>query len=94
MTFGARDVFVFAREHELRALMRKFCSRFPAGEIMATLTSRAELSAMLVRMTGKTFWRQAEKSFGYSHVGVVRKFFLNIFLLMTISTRGLGMFAF
>jgi hypothetical protein len=94
VAFVARDTFVLAREHELRAIMRKFCSRFPAGEIMAALTSRIKLSAMLVRMTGKTFLRQAEKSFGHPHVGVVRKFFLNIFLLMAISTRGLGMFAF
>lgn len=94
MTLDARDIFVLAREHKLRAIMRKFCRRLPASEIMAALASRTQLSAMLVRMTRKTFWRQAEKGFGHSHVGVVRKFFLNIFRLMTISTRGLGMFAF
>lgn len=94
MTLDARNVFVLAGEHKLRLIMRKFCRRFPNSEIMAALASRTQLSAMLVRMTGKTFLRQAEKGFSYSHVGVVRKFFLNIFRLMTISTRGLGMFAF
>lgn len=87
MTFDARNVFMFASEHELRALMCKFCCWLPTREIMAAFARGAELPAMLIGMAGDTFLRQTQKSFGQPDVGVSSKFLLNIFLLMTISTR-------
>lgn len=55
VTFGARDVFMFSREHERCTVMRKFCRWFPTCEIMAAFARGAQLPAMLIRMTGATF---------------------------------------
>lgn len=55
VTFGAGDIFMFPREHELYAVMRKFCRWCPTCKIMAAFTRGAELPAMLIRMTGATF---------------------------------------
>jgi hypothetical protein len=54
VTLGARDVLVFARKHESRAFMHKFCRWFPTREIMTAFARCAELPAMLVCMTGDT----------------------------------------
>lgn len=94
MTFDAGDIFMLACEHELRAFMRKFCRRFPAGKIMAALAGGAELPAMLVGMAGYTFLRQAEQSFFHPHIRIGRKFFLNVFLLMAIAAGDIDMTAF
>ena len=54
MTFRARHEFMPAREHELRALVRKFCRGFPAREVMTTRAIFTKLAAMLIGMTTQT----------------------------------------
>ena len=49
---------------------------------------------MLIAVTTVAVLRQAEKSFGRAHIGIVGKLFLNILRLMAIAASGLGMFAF
>lgn len=49
---------------------------------------------MLIAVTTVAVLRQAEKSFGRAHVGIVSKLFLNILRLMALPASGLGMFAF
>lgn len=93
MTFGTRHVFVLAGEQKLGTIVRKFCSRPPSREIMTSFTGVVELIAMLVRVTGNAFLRKPKKSFGRAHVGIARKFFLNILELMAVATRHACMLA-
>jgi hypothetical protein len=59
---------------------------------VAALARRAELPAMLIAMATEAVLRQAEKSFGRAHIGVVGKLFLNVPRLVAIPASGLGMF--
>lgn len=94
MAFGAGDILMPAGEQKLRTGVGKFCSGFPAGKIMTTLTGRDKLPAMLVAVATEAVLRQAEKSFCHAHIGVFGKFFLNILGLMAIPAGGLSVFAF
>lgn len=51
VTLRTRNTSVLAREHKLRALVRKFCRGLPCSEVVATFTCGAKLPAMFISMT-------------------------------------------
>lgn len=94
MTFRACDLFVLSREHELRALVRKFCRGLPAGVIVATRAIFTQLPAMLIAMTTHTILRKPEKGFRCAHGCIVGKSLLDMLRLMASATFCLLVLAF
>lgn len=94
MTLRARHEFMPAREHELRALVRKFCRGFPAGVVMTTRAIFTKLAAMLIAMTAQTILRKPEESFCDTDRRVSRELLMNILGLMASATLCLRMLAF